>query len=108
MFAYLIVQYFEFPNTPNWPNYIKTIIINSCIPPLTISLEFELLADPAIFVAWQAQSASSASTILLIVKNGLVGEFWIEYLLSWVICVDEPPVIGVFVHDHDEAVVPVI
>jgi len=45
---------------------------------------------------------------LLIVKNGLVGEFWIEYLLSWVICVDEPPVIGVFVHDHDEAVVPVI
>ena len=24
------------------------------LPPLTISLEFELLADPATFVAWQA------------------------------------------------------
>jgi hypothetical protein len=44
---------------------------------------------------------------LLIVNNGLVGEFWIEYLLPWVLigCA-EPPFIGVFVHDHDEAVVP--
>jgi hypothetical protein len=42
-----------------------------------------------------------------IVKNGLFGEFWIEYLLPWVlICCAEPPFIGVFVHDHDEAVVP--
>jgi hypothetical protein len=32
----------------------------------------------------------------------------IEYLLPWVICCVEPPFIGVFVHDHDEAVVPVI
>jgi hypothetical protein len=45
---------------------------------------------------------------LLIVKNGLFGEFWIEYLLPWVICCVEPPFIGVFVHDHDEAVAPVI
>ena len=74
---------------------------------MTISLEFELLADPATFVAWQAYSASSVSTILLIVKNGLFGEFWIEYLLPWVlICCAEPPFIGVFVQDHDEAVVP--
>jgi hypothetical protein len=29
-------------------------------------------------------SASSASTILLIVNNGLVGEFWIEYVLPCV------------------------
>jgi hypothetical protein len=44
---------------------------------------------------------------LLIVNNGLVGEFWIEYLLPWVlICCAEPPFIGVIVHDHDEAVVP--
>jgi hypothetical protein len=44
---------------------------------------------------------------LLIVKNGLSGEFWIEYLLPWVLigCA-EPPFIGLFVHDHDEAVVP--
>ena len=43
---------------------------------------------------------------MLIVKNGLFGEFWIEYLLPWVIGCAEPPFIGVFVHDHDEAVVP--
>jgi hypothetical protein len=29
-------------------------------------------------------------------------------LLPWVICCVEPLFIGVFVHDHDEAVVPVI